>query len=75
VTSDGLDWLALDEALDALRERDERRHQVVMLRFFAGLGEADVAGLLGVDVRTVRRDWVTAKLWLYSHLSGHPPAA
>ena len=75
VTSDGFDWLALDEALDALRERDGRRHQVVMLRFFAGLGEAEVAELLGVDVRTVRRDWVTAKLWLCAHLSGDPKAA
>src|SRR5688572_24065339 len=42
VTSDGLDWLALDEALEALAARDPRRHQVVMLRFFAGLGEAEV---------------------------------
>jgi len=75
VTSDGIDWLALDEALDALRERDPRRHQVVMLRFFAGLGEAEVAELLGVDVRTVRRDWATAKLWLCAHLSGDPKAA
>ena len=75
VTSDGSDWLALDEALEALRRRDQRRHQVVMLRFFAGLGEAEAAELLGVDVRTVRRDWVTAKLWLYSHLSGDPRAA
>ena len=75
VTSDVIDWLALDEALDALRRRDERRHRVVMLRFFAGLGEAEVAELLGVDVRTVRRDWVTAKLWLYAHLSGDPKAA
>jgi RNA polymerase sigma factor (TIGR02999 family) len=75
LTSDAIDWLALDEALDALRSRDQRRHQVVMLRFFAGLGEAEVAELLGVDVRTVRRDWVTAKLWLYAHLSGDPKAA
>lgn len=70
VTLDSLDWLALDEALRALAERDARRHQVVMLRFFAGLGEAEVAELLGVDPRTVARDWVTARLWLYSQLSG-----
>jgi RNA polymerase sigma factor (TIGR02999 family) len=70
ITLDTLDWLALDEALTALAERDERRHQVVMLRFFAGLAEAEVAELLGVDERTVRRDWVTARLWLYSQLSG-----
>ena len=73
VTLDGLDWLALDEALSALAARDARRHQVVMLRFFAGLAEAEVAELLGVDPRTVARDWVTAKLWLYSQLSGDGP--
>jgi RNA polymerase sigma factor (TIGR02999 family) len=73
VTLDTLDWLALDEAMDALAARDARRHQVVMLRFFAGLGEAEVAELLGVDPRTVARDWVTAKLWLYSQLANDGP--
>ena len=69
-TVDTLDWLAVDEALDVLARRDRRRHQVVMLRFFAGLSEPEVAEMLGVDERTVRRDWVTARLWLYAQLSG-----
>jgi RNA polymerase sigma factor (TIGR02999 family) len=69
IALDTLDWLALDEALEALAQRDGRRHQVVMLRFFAGLSEAEVAELLKVDERTVRRDWVTARVWLYSQLS------
>ena len=69
-TVDSLDWLALDEALQALSERDARRHQVVMLRFFAGLPEAEVAKLLDVDERTVRRDWNSARLWLYGQMSG-----
>src|SRR5687768_13679068 len=43
ITFDGLDWIVLDEALEGLAQRDERRHQVVMLRFFAGLNEAEVA--------------------------------
>jgi RNA polymerase sigma factor (TIGR02999 family) len=70
VTLDTLDWLALDEALGELARRDNRRHQVVMLRFFAGLREAEVAELLGVEERTVKRDWATARLWLSDRLSG-----
>jgi RNA polymerase sigma factor (TIGR02999 family) len=68
---DTLDWLALDEALEELGRRDQRRHQVVMLRFFAGLPEPEVAKLLNVDERTVRRDWTSARLWLYGQLSGN----
>ena len=64
-----VDWLALDEAMGELAKQDPRRHQVVMLRYFAGLGEAEVAELMEVDVRTVRRDWSAARLWLYSRLS------
>jgi DNA-directed RNA polymerase specialized sigma24 family protein len=41
-----------------------------MLRFFAGLPEAEVAKLLAVDERTVRRDWNSARLWLYGQMSG-----
>ena len=66
----GLDWLALDEALEALASHDPRRHQVIVLRFFAGLDVAEVAALLGMDERTVRRDWVVARLWLLTRLSG-----
>jgi RNA polymerase sigma factor (TIGR02999 family) len=69
VAVDHLNWLALDEALEALAKRDARRHQVIMLRFFAGLSEEEVAKMLEIDQRTVRRDWVTARLWLYSQLS------
>jgi len=69
VTLDTLDWLALDEALEELARRDGRRHQVVMLRFFTGLRETEVAELLGVEERTVKRDWSTARLWLSAWLS------
>ena len=65
-----LDWLALDEALQTLSQRDTRRHQVVMLRFFAGMSEPEIAQLLDVDERTVRRDWASARLWLWGQLSG-----
>jgi len=59
------EMVALDEALAAL---DPRQRQVVECRFFAGLEEEEIAEVLGVSVRTVRRDWVKARAWLYRSL-------
>jgi RNA polymerase sigma factor (TIGR02999 family) len=56
--------VAVDEALDQLAVLDERASQVVECRFFGGLTEEETAGALGVNPRTVRRDWVKAKVWL-----------
>jgi RNA polymerase sigma factor (sigma-70 family) len=42
-----------------------RQHQVVMLRFFSGRTEAEIAQMLQVSEPTVRRDWATARLWLF----------
>jgi RNA polymerase sigma factor (TIGR02999 family) len=53
--------IALDEALDTLATLDARAAEVVQLRFFAGLTEAESAGALGVTVRTVARDWAKAR--------------
>ena len=61
--------LALDEALSRLAELDERIARVVECRYFGGLTEAETAEALGVTARTVRRDWVKAKAWLYSELT------
>jgi len=60
--------IALDEALTRLAVLDERLARVVELRYFAGLKEAEVAQVLGVTPRTVARDWVKAKGWLYREL-------
>ena len=60
--------IALDEALTRLAEWDERLCRVIELRFFAGLTEEEVAKVLGVGVRTVKRDWVAARAWLNSQL-------
>ena len=60
--------VALDEALVRLEEIDERLSSVVELRFFAGLTEAETAEVLGVTPRTVTRDWVKAKGFLYMAL-------
>jgi RNA polymerase sigma factor (TIGR02999 family) len=60
--------VAVDEALDRLREVDERASRVVECRFFGGYTEEETAGTLGINERTVRRDWVRAKAWLYDAL-------
>lgn len=61
--------IALDDALNVLRNVDERLAQVVEYRFFVGLTEIETAKLLGVTSRTVTRDWVKARAWLYRRLS------
>lgn len=58
------DFLALDEALDALAAFDPRKARVVELRYFGGLTVEEAAEVLGVSVSTVERDWQMAKLWL-----------
>lgn len=62
---DVLDWIQLDDALKQLAEASPRQHKVVMLRFYAGRTEAEVAELLGVSLATVERDWKMARAWLY----------
>src|SRR5262245_41581633 len=61
---DGLDMLALNEALDRLEAASPRRAQLVKLRFFAGLTLPEVAGMLGVSQSTAEADWTYAKAWL-----------
>ena len=56
--------LVLDEALERLRALDERLCRVVELRFFAGLSDEEIAGILDVSTRTVGRDWLKARLYL-----------
>ena len=56
--------LALDEALERLREIDERCAHIVDLWFFAGLTIEETAALLRTSVRTVKRDWEFARVWL-----------
>ncbi len=62
------DVLAIDEALARLEQWDARQCRVVELRFFAGLTEAEIAELLGVAERTVKRDWSMARAWLHAEL-------
>ena len=61
--------LALDEALERLEKIDRRQSRVVELRFFSGLSEAEIADVMDISTRTVKRDWNFAKAWLYSEMS------
>ena len=67
---DGVDWEALDRALAELKGEDPRRYQVVMLRYFAGLPEHEVAKCLDISPRTVIRDWKTARMFLLAAMKG-----
>ena len=64
--------VALDEALDRLRDLDARQARVVECRFFGGMTEEQAAEALGIGVRTVRRDWARAKAWLYAEVFPDP---
>jgi RNA polymerase sigma-70 factor, ECF subfamily len=61
--------VAVDEALEELETVDPRQAQIVELRFFAGLTADEIASTLKISRATVKRDWVTAKLWLRNRLS------
>jgi RNA polymerase sigma factor (TIGR02999 family) len=63
-----VDIVALDEALARLAAVDPQQSRVVELRFFAGLSVDETAEALGISPATVKRDWATAKLWLYNEL-------
>jgi RNA polymerase sigma-70 factor, ECF subfamily len=60
--------LAVDEALRRLAGLDPRQAQIVEMRFFAGLSEEEIAKVLEISPRTVKRDWKMAKAWLQSEL-------
>jgi RNA polymerase sigma factor (TIGR02999 family) len=62
------DLVELDDALTALAKVDERKAQVVEMRFFGGLSVKEVAEVLKVSEETVMRDWRLAKVWLLREL-------
>ena len=70
------DFLAIHEALDKLKDFDERKAMVIELRYFGGLNFEEVAETLGVSLITARRDAAFAEAWLRRALSETPqPAA
>jgi RNA polymerase sigma factor (TIGR02999 family) len=65
-----LDLLALDEALRALSEKDERKSRIVELRYFGGLSIEETAEVLGLSPTSVRREWTLTKAWLRREMKG-----
>lgn len=62
--------VALDEALKSLEAEDERQSRIVEMKFFAGLSHEEIGEVLGISVRTVKREWRTARLWLFRKIGG-----
>jgi len=60
--------LQVHEALEALSVEDPEKAQIVKLRFFVGLSHDEIAALLGVNEKTVRRQWEVAKLRLFQRI-------
>jgi RNA polymerase sigma-70 factor (ECF subfamily) len=61
--------IALDDALDKLGNEDERKQQLVSLRYFVGLTIDEAAEILGISKNTAKRDWTFAKVWLQLELN------
>jgi RNA polymerase sigma factor (TIGR02999 family) len=61
--------VALDDALKSLATFDQRKCQIVELRFFAGLSVEEAAQVLDISPATVKRDWTLAKAWLRKEIA------
>ena len=66
------DFVALDDALNALEAIDLRKCQVVEMRFFAGMSLEETAEVLHLSVGTIKRDWRLARAWLARELGESP---
>ena len=70
VSGPALDILAFDEALQKLERQDERKAELVRLRFFTGLSIPQAAEVLQISTSTADNDWAYAKGWLRVEMSG-----
>jgi RNA polymerase sigma-70 factor (ECF subfamily) len=66
------EMLALDEALNRLTEVNPRQARVVELRYFGGLSVEQIAAVLTIGPRSVKRDWALARIWLFNELRASP---
>ncbi len=65
----GEDVLAVDQAVRRLEKDDPRKGRIVNLRYFAGLTAKETAGVLGLSVGTIEREWRFIKTWLQVELA------
>jgi RNA polymerase sigma-70 factor (ECF subfamily) len=66
--------IMLDEALDRLAKEKPRQARIVELRYFGGLSVEQVASIMGIAPRSVKRDWALARIWLHQQLNPHGAA-
>jgi RNA polymerase sigma factor (TIGR02999 family) len=64
-----LDLIALDDAMKRLALLDARQCQIVELRFFGGLSIDETAEVIDISPATTKREWATARIWLYRAMS------
>lgn len=69
ITQDPVDLIALDEALEKLAREDERKAELVKLRFFAGLTVEQAGRVLGISRATADRYWTFARTWLFNEMA------
>jgi RNA polymerase sigma factor (TIGR02999 family) len=65
--------LLVDAALERLAKSEPRQARVVELRYFGGLSVEEIASLLHISARSVKRDWLLARLWLFKELHANGP--
>jgi RNA polymerase sigma factor (TIGR02999 family) len=70
---DAEEIISVDQALEKLSRRSPRQAQLVELRYFAGFSEEETATAMGISVRTVRREWDTARTRLKEAIDGNQP--
>ncbi|HKA02572.1 MAG TPA: sigma-70 family RNA polymerase sigma factor [Candidatus Solibacter sp.] len=68
-TNSEVDLLSLSDSLDRLAQLDERQSRVVELRFFAGLSIEETAEVLHLSPASIKREWQTARAWLFRDMS------
>ena len=64
--------LSLNDALTRLTELDPQQGRIVELRFFTGLSIEETAEVVGVSPATVKREWASARAWLFREISRKP---
>jgi RNA polymerase sigma-70 factor, ECF subfamily len=62
------DIIALDEALKRLEQMDPERARIVELRYFGGLSNEEISGILDISTATIQRQWAGARAWLFHEL-------
>lgn len=67
---DDVKVLQVHDVLDALAEENLQHAQIVKLRFMVGLSQKEIGGLLGISEKTVQRQWILARTWLYEAIKG-----